>query len=161
MKNPLKIFAVLAALGFIGMQFIRPELSNPPVVPAQTLESSMNVPPEVGTLLSRSCSDCHSNRTVYPWYSQIAPPSWLLAEHVREGRAELNFDDWGTYKLDRKIRKLDEICEMVTSGEMPLPSYLWLHGDATLNAAQRQLLCDWANAERVKLTSDRPVSRTY
>lgn len=151
MKKVFKILIVLAAAGFIAIQFVRPDLTNPPVVPGQSIESSVAVPAEVKMLLSRSCNDCHSNKTVYPWYAQIAPSSWFLAGHIADGRKELNFSEWNTYSVDKKVKLFDEICEMVGSGEMPLPSYLWLHTDAGLEPTQRELLCDWANVERRKL----------
>ena len=152
MKRLLKILALFAAAGFIAIQFIRPDFTNPPIVPGQPIESTTVVPAEVQMLLSNSCSDCHSNKTIHPWYAQIAPSSWFLAGHISDGRKELNFSEWNTYSVDRKVRKLDEICEMVGSGQMPLPSYLWLHRDAELEHTQRQLLCDWATAEGRRLS---------
>lgn len=151
MKKILKIVVVLIVTAFVGIQFFRPTFSNPPIVPGQTLEDSTLVPAEVQMVLSRSCNDCHSNKTIYPWYSQVAPMSWLLADHIDAGRHELNFSEWNTYTLKKKAHKLEEICEMVEGGSMPLSSYLWMHRDAVLEPTQRTLLCDWAKAERQKL----------
>jgi hypothetical protein len=102
-------------------------------------------------ILSRSCADCHSNRTNYPWYSKIAPASWLLADHIDEGRKELNISVWNTYETRKKIRKLDSICEEVQDGEMPLPSYLWIHWDAAMKPGDAATLCNWANGEKERL----------
>ena len=150
-KKVLKIAVLLIALAFIGIQFIRPEMTNPPEVAGETLEASTQVPPDVGAILARSCSDCHSNRTVYPLYSYVAPASWMLANHIRDGRRELNFSVWNTYDKRRKERKLDEICDEVQLGEMPLPSYLWIHWDAKLNQGDANTICDWTRAEKEKL----------
>ena len=151
MKKYLKIAAIALALGFIIIQFFRPNFTNSLIVPGETLEDSTVVPPEVQMVLTRSCNDCHSNKTLYPWYSQISPFSWFLAGHIDEGRRELNFSTWNTNDVRQKIHKLDEICEMVEGGHMPLPSYLWIHRDAALSADQRKLICDWATAEKTRL----------
>lgn len=154
MKKLIKVILILIALAFIVMQFFRPSFSNPPIVPGQPIEESANVPAEVQMVLSRSCNDCHSNKTVYPWYSKISPFSWFLAGHIDEGRKELNFSEWGTYSNKKKIHKLEEVCEMVERGAMPLPSYLWIHRDAALNADQAKMLCDWAKAEKAKIPAE-------
>lgn len=151
MKKVLKIIAVVLVAAFLAIQFYRPDRTNPPVVEAETLEVATQVPENVKEILERSCNDCHSNRTAYPWYSQIAPFSWLLANHVKEGRAELNFSVWATYADRRKRRKLDEICEQVKTGEMPHKQYLWIHRDAKLSEADKEILCDWAKSEIAKL----------
>jgi Haem-binding domain len=150
-KKILKITILVLALAFIAIQFIRPDRTNPPEVPGETLEASTRIPADVGAILSRSCADCHSNRTIYPWYSNIAPVSWLLADHIRDGRRELNLSIWNTYDNRRKGRKLDEICDQVETGEMPLPSYLWIHWDAALKEGEAAKICDWTKAEKERL----------
>lgn len=144
MKKTLKIIAAVLVLAVVAIQFVRPDRTNPPVDPAQTLGASTAVPDNVKEIITRSCSDCHSNETVYPWYSNVSPFSWFLVDHIREGRGELNLSEWGTYAADKKKRKLDEICEMVESAEMPLPSYLWIHRDAVLSESDKKILCDWS-----------------
>jgi hypothetical protein len=150
MKLILKIVVVLLVIGFIGIQFVRPGHTNPPVNPADTMENSTAVPPEVASILGRSCADCHSSDTHFPWYSQVAPVSWWLNNHINEGRRELNISQWNTYNDKKKGRKLGEICEQVQQGEMPLPSYLWIHRDAALSEADVKTLCDWTASERSK-----------
>lgn len=136
---------------FVLIQLYRPSRENPPVDQAKTIEQSMAIPQNVETVLARSCNDCHSSKTVWPWYSGIAPVSWLLADHIKDGRKELNFSEWGDFSARRKRRKFEEICEQVNKGEMPVSSYLWLHPDAKLSPAERTLLCDWANGEKAKI----------
>jgi len=151
MKKAVKIIAIVLAAAFFAIQFYRPDRTNPPIVEAETLEATTQVPENVQKILERSCNDCHSNKTVYPWYSNVAPLSWGLADHIAEGRRELNFSAWGTYNNKRKRHKLDEICEQITDGLMPHNQYLWIHRDARLFEADKKILCDWAETEEVKL----------
>ena len=154
MKKLIKVLVVLLAAAFIALQFFRPTFSNPAIVPGQPIEESANVPAQVQMVLSRSCNDCHSNKTVYPWYAQVSPFSWFLAGHIDEGRREMNFSEWGTYSNEKKANKFEEICEMVGGGTMPLASYLWIHRDAVLTADQTKMLCDWAKEEQAKLPAE-------
>jgi len=154
MKRVLKIIVVVLFVAFIVVQFIRPDMTNPPVVPEQTLEASTQLPENVKTILSRSCADCHTNSTVYPWYAQISPFSWFLAEHIKDGRRELNFSEWASFENRRKKRKLEEICEQVETREMPLPSYLWIHWDAKMSDEEIRIVCDWTKTEINKLSAN-------
>ncbi len=143
MKTALKIIVLLLFFAFVGLQFFRSERTNPAVIGSETLQETMYVPKEVDQVLKRSCSDCHSNETVYPWYSNIAPISWKVVQHIDEGRDELNFSKWGTYGNQRKARKLEEICEEVEERNMPHNQYLWIHWDAALSDSDIKTLCDW------------------
>lgn len=154
MKKISKIIAVVLAIVFVAVQFYRPDRSNPPTVQAETLEATANVPEHVAQILTGSCNDCHSNKTVYPWYSNVSPFSRLLADHINEGRRELNFSIWNTYTAKKKRHKYDEICEQVMSGEMPHNQYLWLHREARLSAEDKKLLCDWAETEKAKIRDE-------
>jgi hypothetical protein len=147
----LKIILIVLVVVFVLAQFVRPEFSNPPVVQSDTLWAAAQVPDDVKQVFVRSCADCHSNETRYPWYSQITPSNWFLAGHVDEGRHELNFSTWQTYKPETQKRKLGEICEQVEGRSMPLPSYLWIHRDAALSDSETKLLCDWANSQVDKM----------
>src|SRR5207253_7873948 len=118
---------------------------------AETLEAAVAVPPDISFILSRSCNDCHTNNTIYPWYSYIQPAGWFLKNHIDEGRRHLNFSVFNTYTPNKKAKKLEEICEQIDSGEMPLPSYLWLHGNAVLKDTEAKALCDWANQEKARI----------
>lgn len=151
MKKILKILAILLFVGFIGIQFIRPDFTNPSLVAGQTLEENTQVPENVQVILKKACNDCHSNTTVYPWYSYIQPSASFLKNHIDEGRHELNFSDWKIYEAKKQRRKLAEVCEEVQSKAMPLPSYLWIHWDAKLTDAEIKTLCDWTEAERAKM----------
>ena len=151
MKKILKIIVVVFIVVFIALQFVRPDRTTPPIIAAETIEATTQIPENVALILTRSCNDCHTNQTVYPWYSSISPFSWLLAGHIEEGRGKLNFSIWNTYQATKKRRKLSQICEQVMSGEMPHNQYLWLHRDAQLSAEDKKLLCDWTDAEKIKI----------
>jgi hypothetical protein len=150
-KKILKLIILVLAIVFVAIQFIRPDRANPPENASETIEASTSVPADVGAILSRSCADCHSNRTIYPWYSNVAPFSWFLADHIRDGRREVNLSVWNTYETKKKLRKLDEMCEQVEKGEMPLPSYLWIHWDAQMKPGEAQTLCNWTDQEKARL----------
>ena len=107
----IKIIVLVIFLAFAGIQFWRPDFNNPPVTPCERIEDVYDVPDDVTEILKRSCADCHSHETVYPWYSRIAPLSWGMHDHIRVGRVELNFSKWATYSEKRRGRKLEEMCE--------------------------------------------------
>lgn len=143
-----RTFVLIVLVLLIGMQLFRPDRTNPPEDANQTLFAATNVPPDVARILQTSCLDCHSNRTTWPWYSNVAPTSWLVADHVSEGRREMNFSTWSELSDHRAQKLLGEICEEVEEGKMPIPTYLWLHRDAKLSEQDKATLCAWANAQR-------------
>jgi hypothetical protein len=151
MKTVKRIFAILAIL-FLAAQLIRPDLTNPEADPALSVHATAQVPPEIGAMLKRSCFDCHSNETVWPWYSHITPVNWwMLKSHIEHGREHYNFSEWGKMEVKDRDHMLEEICEEVEAGAMPLPSYLLAHSDARLSDQQKRALCDWTKAERARL----------
>ncbi len=153
----VKIVLVVLAAVFILIQFVRIDRSNPPVVTENSIEAVLNVPPDMQQIFGRSCNDCHSNKTVYPWYTQVAPVSWWLRNHIDEGRRELNLNEFATYPARKQDRKLEEVCDQVKSGQMPLPSYLIVHGEATLSEQDKQMICEWTAAERAKIPKQSPT----
>ena len=150
-RKVLKWLAVVVAVVFLGLQFVRPARTNPSVDQAQTMSAHLQVTPPVAAILDRSCHDCHSNSTRWPWYSNVAPASWFLVDHVNEGRGHLNFSEWG--KLDKRQadKKLEEMCEEVSEKLMPIDSYTWIHRSAKLSDADIKTLCDWTKAEQARL----------
>ncbi len=102
------------------------------------------VPDNVKQILKSSCDDCHSNYTVYPWYANVQPVASWLGHHVDEGKGELNFSEFATYRPRRQYHKLEEVIKMVDDKEMPLESYTLVHKDAIMTAAQRTILTQWA-----------------
>ena len=138
MKKP--IFTMIAfTILFLGLiQLVPVTQSNPAIV------KEVEAPPPIRALLKRACYDCHSHETVWPWYNQIAPVSWLLAWDVHEGREELNFSMWNQYTGKRKDKMLKEIAEEIDEGEMPPWFYLPLHPEARLSSQELQQLRRWA-----------------
>jgi heme-binding protein len=130
------LLAILLIL--IAIQFVPIDRVNPPV------EVEVPAPANVRAILRRACYDCHSNETVWPWYSQVAPFSWLLAHNVREGREELNFSTWNRIPTQQQVKKLRESWKEVADEDMPPWDYLRIHRDATLSAEDRTALRNWA-----------------
>jgi Haem-binding domain len=122
----------------LAIQLIPADTTNPPV------DSDIPTSPEVKAILQRACYDCHSNESQWPWYSRIAPISWLLAWDVREGRAELNFPTWNQYSTQQQVKKLQESWKEIAESDMPPWLYLLVHLDARLSTADRSLLRQWA-----------------
>ena len=156
MKKALKIILLITAIAFITIQFFQIDKTNPAIVQANTLEASVSVPPDVALVLGRSCNDCHTNNTVYPWYANVQPFGWFLKDHIDDGKRKLNLSEFNTYTAKKKVKKLEEICEQVESAEMPLPSYLWIHRDGVLSESDRKALCAWANEQKGKI--DAPMA---
>ena len=151
LKRILKWFVIVLVVILIGIQFVRPALTNPPVDESQTINAQMQMTPEVASILDRSCRDCHSNKTVWPWYTKVAPVSWWLSNHVNDGRRSLNMSEWGKLPNDRQERKLRQICDEVQDSVMPLSSYLPMHPKAKLSEQDKKTLCDWTDKERERL----------
>ena len=145
----MKKVLLLLLLAFILIQFVRPE-KNDSKNEMNAMSTVMEIPVEVTKIIQTSCADCHSNATKYPWYSEIAPASWYLAQHVKEGKENLNFSEWTTYNKDQQAHILKDIKEVLNEREMPLKSYLLIHKDAKLTENQYQILYDWANTVKVE-----------
>lgn len=133
----LKRLGLALVVVVIGIQFIPVDRTNPPV----TGEIPASEP--VKAILQRSCYDCHSNRTVWPWYAHIAPVSLLVARDVHEGRRHANFSVWDTYTPARQAKVVKEIGEQVAKGEMPMFIYLPLHPSARMSDQDKAVIADW------------------
>jgi len=148
-NDPLKPKVMLKKIGlglfaiFVIIQFFRIDKENPEVVPRKDFITQETPPESVQTMLKNACYDCHSNETKYPWYSNVAPISWWLADHIEEGREELNFSEWADYPLKKQIHKMEECWEMLEEGEMPLESYLITHSEAELTSDQKEMLIEF------------------
>lgn len=147
--SKLKVIGGGVAAFLVAIQFVPAERANPLVSAPLALPSG-----EVGEILVAACVDCHSNETVWPWYAGVAPAKFLVAKHVKDGRSELNFSTWGEYTLRRQGRKLEELVELVEDGSMPERSYTWLHPEARLTQAQREVLVRWAQGEQARIQAE-------
>ncbi|WKB81577.1 heme-binding domain-containing protein [Cellulophaga lytica] len=147
MKLLKKILLALLVI-LIAMQFYRPEKNNAETDLKTAFLTETNPSKEVQKILETSCYDCHSNTTAYPWYNNIAPVSYWLADHVKDGKKHLNFSEWEKYSIKKKDHKLDEVMETIESGEMPLNEYTWTHTEANLTSAQKQAVIEWVKNTR-------------
>ncbi len=155
MKKILKRGFFLAVIAFIAIQFInRPDKTVAMELSQDDVTKKINVPDNVHGILKRACYDCHSGQTKWPWYSSVAPVSWLVADDVVEGRKKMNFSEWGKIPQSKQELRLEDICEEIKTDEMPLPKYLILHSNAKLTDADKDILCKWAEAEKKKLSGE-------
>ncbi|HRH38632.1 MAG TPA: heme-binding domain-containing protein [Flavobacteriales bacterium] len=138
-----KKILVIAAGVFLVAQLAQPDRSDIASDPSHDLIASTHPSPEVEGMLRTACYDCHSSHTTYPWYSYVTPVNFWLQHHVDEGREEANLSEWTTLPERKRAHFVDEAEELIGEGEMPLPSYTWIHGDADLNTDQRKLLGDF------------------
>jgi Haem-binding domain len=156
MKKFFKRFLLLLLLVFIGIQFFRPAKNKSEGISANDITVKYVVPDDVKAILKTSCYDCHSNNTAYPWYNNIQPVAWWLKNHVDEGKRELNFSEFGSYRIGRQYRKLEGINGEIKDGEMPLTSYTLIHGDAKLNEQQKLAVANWVTALRDSIKAHYP-----
>ena len=131
---------------FIGIQFVRPDRTNPPSEPTRSLLTRAT--PEVRRILERACRDCHSSETEWPPYSAVAPMSWLVASHVHEGRDHFNYSEWTALDSDEQDKLLNGMCSLTKRGRMPLPSYLWIHRGSALSPSDVETICAWSDKMR-------------
>jgi hypothetical protein len=135
-----KAIGGLAVL-FVLMQVIVPARTNPASDPALAFRAARPAGDPAAAVFDRSCRDCHSHDTTWPWYSRIAPVSWLVAHDVNEGRSELNLSEFGRYPADQQRHKLEEACEAVRSGEMPMWIHTLAHPEAKLQPGDVETIC--------------------
>ncbi len=141
MARKLTKIAVPAAVLLVGVQFFQPDRTNPAADPAVAFEAVAKPSKETAAVVRRACGDCHSNETVWPWYSRVAPVSWLVADDVKEGRAHLNFSEWSRYSPEVSEKRIGEMCREVKDGGMPLFAYTLMHPQAKLTAADVSAIC--------------------
>jgi len=142
--NLMKKIGLAVLLLLIGIQFIQPGRNSSGQVPATDISNTIFIPGDVKSLLQTACNDCHSNNTNYPWYANVQPMGWLLANHIKDGKAALNFSEFGGYSQRRQMSKMKSIASQVKDDEMPLAAYTMLHKNARLTKEQKALIIDWA-----------------
>ncbi len=157
MKKFFKRLFIVLLVVFIGIQFVRPAKNKAEGTGKNDISTLYAVPADVQAILKTSCNDCHSNNTVYPWYAEIQPVAWWLNNHIEDGKKDLNFSEFATYRIRRQYKKLEEINELVKKDEMPLNSYLWIHKDAKLNDQQKMVLAGWVEAVRDSIKARYPA----
>lgn len=138
-----KIILIVIALILVVPQFFRIDKTNPESKPENDFLQFTKAPSEIVQIMKTSCYDCHSNTTKYPWYSNVAPVSWLLKAHIDDGRKHLNFSTWGEFSVDKQIHKIEECIEEVSEGKMPLKQYTKMHKEAVLSKESQTALLNW------------------
>jgi hypothetical protein len=140
----LKGTGLFLLLAFVVIQFFRPERNTGKGDLLNAITKQVPVPADVQVLLQNACNDCHSNNTRYPWYVNMQPGAWFMSQHIREGKKELNFDEFGSYSGRRQLSKLKSIAGSVKDGSMPLSSYTLMHKEARLSDKEKELIIEWA-----------------
>jgi hypothetical protein len=143
MKKSIKVLIWILVAGLIVIQFVPLNRENPASEQKMDLLNYTQAPEQVSTLLTNSCYDCHSNQTKWPWYSRIAPVSFVVVNHVNEGRDHLNFSDWGNFDPEDQFAILKHMRKAIEKGGMPLKGYVKLHDEANLSDEDKALIYDW------------------
>ena len=144
------LFVILVV--FTAIQFIQPVRNISGQVLQTDISNTYNVPENVYTLLKNACYDCHSNNTNYPWYSNIQPVAWLLAMDIKNGKAKINFSEFGSNSSRRQISKLQGVENRIKDGTMPLPQYQLMHKNARLTKEEKELIIDWIQKTKDNIT---------
>ena len=144
-----KFFLYFLAL-LVLIQLYRPKKNISTVESVNSITTVMDVPADVQSILKRSCNDCHSNNTNYLWYHEIAPMSWGVAHHIKEGKEHLNFDEFATYNARQRAHALEETAEVVEHGEMPIKGYVLFHPETAMSPDDIQKIKDWAENSKAK-----------
>lgn len=143
-----KVFLIFITV-IIIIQFVRPVKNSGDLISNGDIRKKFNLPDQVLHTFERSCYDCHSDHTEYKWYADVQPVGWFLANHITEGKRELNFSQFKSYNSKKADHKLEEIAEVVTDHSMPLSSYLWLHPDASLSQTEITAIKKWVAETRL------------
>lgn len=145
-KTSLALLLIL-----IVIQFIRPERNSGEIHSENDISHVVTVPDEIESILVKACYDCHSNKTDYPWYTNVQPVGWWMQHHVDEGKAELNFSEYKNYPFKKQKHMLHESAEMIEENSMPIDSYLWTHSQAKLTQEEKELFIRWSKSAMVEL----------
>lgn len=141
MSNRLLKVSAAVVVALVAAQFIRPDRTNPATDATRTIQAQAGTANTLVAVLDRACNDCHSNATVWPWYTQVAPLSWIWAYGVREGRKAVNFSEWAAYSPDQRQQLLVASCRDASAGKMPGTPYTLLYPEARLSAEDIQTIC--------------------
>ena len=149
----IKKLGLLALFAFIAIQFIQPARNKKDEISTTDISRIVHLPDSVQVVLNNACYDCHSNNTNYPWYAYIQPMGWIMAKHIRQGKAVLNFSEFGSYSPRRQLSKLTGIANSVRDGIMPLSSYKWMHKNARLSTDEKELIMNWVQRAKDSLSA--------
>lgn len=154
--NRIKKILLVLLVAFIAIQFVQPARNTSVHVLPTDISTTVSVPENVHAILQTACYDCHSNNTNYPWYNYTQPAAWILANHIKNGKKDLNFSEFGSYPKRRQQSKLKAIADQVRDGEMPLYSYSVIHKNARLTKEEKLVIMNWAQSEKDSLGKINP-----
>ncbi len=159
MKNIVRVFA-LGAISIVVLASALVHPSGPVKIPKSNnpLLADAEIDPAVLKIIERSCQNCHSEKTEWPWYSYVAPMSWLVESDVSQARGHMNLSHWDEYTVEEKQTILALVGSVVRSRAMPPARYTLIHKNAQLSAAEREAIYGWAHTERRRLKSTTPLS---
>jgi hypothetical protein len=152
----IKKIALGLLIILVALQFIRPTRNSSTIPSTNDIRTAYVVPENVLKVFEKSCYDCHSNNSAYPWYTNIQPIGLWMQQHIDEGKDELNFSEFKSYSIKRQLKKMKEIRNEINEDEMPLSSYLIIHRDANLNNEQKKNIIDWTLAMEKELATSLP-----
>lgn len=151
--NRVKQILFVLLIVFVAIQFGQPARNQSGQVLQADISKTLNIPDGAYAILKNACYDCHSNNTSYPWYFSIQPVGWILAKDIENGKAKLNFSEFGSLASRRQISKLQGIANQIEGGTMPLPAYQFMHASARLTEEEKRVLIDWIQETNDKLTN--------
>ena len=140
-------------IAFAGIQFIQPAHNKSGQVFPTDISRLVSIPDSVRFVLKNACYDCHSNNTNYPWYSNIQPMGWLLAKHIKKGKAVLNFSEFGNFSSRKQLSKLTGVANSIKDDNMPLSSYKWMHKNARLTKDEKAVIINWVQQSKDSLSA--------
>ena len=153
MRRIVKRILIVLLIVFIAIQFIRPTRNVSIQVLPTDISKLVRVPDSVQVLLNNACYDCHSNNTHYPWYVNIQPMGWLMANHIKQGKSVLNFSEFGNYSARKKLSKLTGIANSIKDNIMPLSSYKWMHKNARISKDEKAMIINWVQQSKDSLSA--------
>jgi uncharacterized membrane protein len=153
MRSRTKWMLALLVVLIVGIQFARPARTNPPEEFSKSIFADAAVWQDAPKTIERACMDCHSSRTRWPWYSNVAPVSWLVADDVAKGRERFSLSNWSKYNQPQKIVLLEDVCKLVKRHAMPLPIYIPMHAEAKLTEQEREEICTWSEHARERVAA--------
>jgi hypothetical protein len=156
MKHVKMLIAILG-VAFLAVQFIRPAKNRSQPPPGSRMESGFHVPEHVMQVFRRSCFDCHSDSTVYPWYAEIQPVGWWLNSHIQDGKRQFDFDRFASYRPMRQYGKFKDLVQQLQQDEMPLGSYLFIHRYARLTSDEKEEVIRWSGAMMDSMRARYPI----
>lgn len=158
MKRVKQILFVLL-IAFVTIQFIQPARNQSGQVLETDISKAYSIPDNAYAILKNACYDCHSDNTSYPWYSNIQPIGWILAKDIEDGKAKLNFSEFGSMSSRRQKSKLQGIANQIEDGTMPLPAYQLMHENARLTKEEKELLLGWIQEAKDSITLKRSLKQ--